>query len=226
MFSLSPTWKATYPDASAGVLIMNAVSNPKWHAQLEQRKAELENDIRARYGQASRSDLKALPALRAYNAYYKRFGKTYHVQLQLESIAHKGRTIPQVAALVECMFMAELKNLLLTAGHDMDVVQTPVGIDVATGEESYVLLNGQEQTLKAGDMRIADAAGVISSIVYGPDRRTQIRPSTQRVLFTVYAPPGIQVETVRQHLKDIQANVLLVAPAAVTQLLDVFSASV
>ena len=30
--------------------------------------------------------------------------------------------------LVESMFMAELKNLLLTAGHDMGRVEHPVGI--------------------------------------------------------------------------------------------------
>ena len=44
----------------------------------------------------------------AYNACYKGFKKTYHVQLQLESVALKGRSIPRVAALMEAMFMAEL----------------------------------------------------------------------------------------------------------------------
>ena len=61
--------------------------------------------------------------IQAYAAYYERFNKTYHVQLQLESVALKGKSIPRVSALVEAMFMAELENLLLTAGHDLDVVQ-------------------------------------------------------------------------------------------------------
>ncbi|MFN8595962.1 MAG: hypothetical protein U0559_07245 [Anaerolineae bacterium] len=33
--------------------------------------------------------------------------------------------------------MAEIKNLLLTAGHDLDTLQLPVTLDVASGQESY-----------------------------------------------------------------------------------------
>ena len=222
MFNLSPVWKETYPDAAVGVLVMSGVNNPASHPELERRKQALEADIRARFDNHSRAELRELPTLAAYHTYYKRYGKNYHVQLQLESVAHKGKSIPRVAALVECMFMAELKNQLLTAGHDMDVVQPPVGIDVATGEETYVLLKGQDQALKAGDMKISDAEGVISSIVHGPDRRTQILPGTRRVLFTVYAPPGIEAAWVQEHLTDIQANVLLVAKEAETELMEVF----
>jgi DNA/RNA-binding domain of Phe-tRNA-synthetase-like protein len=142
--------------------------------------------------------------------------------MQLESVALKGKPIPRVAALVEAMFVAELKNLLLTAGHDLDVVQPPIQLDVARGSECYVRLNGQEQMLKAGDMFIADTEGILSSVIYGPDRRTQIRPDTRRALFTVYAPPGIKEQAVYRHLQDIEANARLIAPEAETELLRVY----
>lgn len=95
-------------------------------------------------------------------------------------------------------------------------------IDVTEGSERYIRLNGQEQKLKPGDMMIADAQGVISSVLYGPDRRTRIRPETRQVLFTVYAPAGIGEQAVFDHLEDIQANVLLVAPAAEVEMLEVY----
>jgi len=120
--------------------------------------------------------------------------------------------------------MAELKNQLLTAGHDLGAVEMPVSIDVATGDESYVRMDGREQVTKPGDMTISDARGVISSVVYGPDRRTRITPKTQRVLFTVYAPPGIDREAVRLHLEDIRANVLVVSPDALTEMIEVLGA--
>lgn len=224
MFTVSETWKITYPDAAVGVLAMRDVVNPDRHPALESRKAELESNLRARFSDYDRAALKALPTIQAYNAYYKRFKKTYHVLHQIESVALKGKSIPRVAALVEAMFMAELRNLLLTAGHDLDVVQMPAGVDVADGSEQYIRLNGQEQVLKPGDMYIADSQGVISSIIYGPDRRTQITSDTRRVLFTVYAPAGIEKQAVRQHLQDIQANVELVAPEAEVVLLEVYGA--
>jgi DNA/RNA-binding domain of Phe-tRNA-synthetase-like protein len=112
------------------------------------------------------------------------------------------------------MFMAELDNLLLTAGHDLEAVQMPVRVDVARDDERYVRINGHEETLKAGDMIIADEQGVLSSVIYGPDRRTQITPQTRRVLFTTYAPSGVGRDVVGKHLEGIRENVLLIAPGA------------
>jgi DNA/RNA-binding domain of Phe-tRNA-synthetase-like protein len=225
MFNISPAWKSTYPDAVIGILAMGGAANPSSHPELEAAKSALEEDLRARYASWDRSRLKALPVLRAYDAYYKQFKKTYHVQLQLESIAFKGKSIPKVAALVEAMFMAELDNLMLTAGHDLDLVQPPVTIDVASGDESYNLINGKEQVVKAGDMMIVDAQGILSSIVYGPDQRTRIRPETTRVLFTTYGPPGINAGVMGAHLETLRDNVLLVAPRAEVVDMQVLDAS-
>jgi DNA/RNA-binding domain of Phe-tRNA-synthetase-like protein len=203
---------------------MREVANPEHHALLEQRKEELENELRAGFAGQDRAALKELPILQAYEAYYKRFKKTYHVQLQLESVVFKGKSIPRVAALVEAMFMAELKNLLLTAGHDLDALQLPVKLDVAKGQERYLRINGEEEELKAGDMFIADAQGVMSSVLYGPDSRTRIAPATRRVFFSVYAPPGIGPAAVYQHLLDIQSNVVIIAPDAQVEVMQVYAA--
>jgi DNA/RNA-binding domain of Phe-tRNA-synthetase-like protein len=120
------------------------------------------------------------------------------------------------------MFMGELENFLLTAVHDLDMVQPPISIDVADGSESYVTLNGQSQMLKLGDMFIADTIGVLSSIIYGPDARTQITAETRDVLFTVYAPEGITPEAVRCHLEDTRDFVWLIAPEAEVTELEVY----
>jgi DNA/RNA-binding domain of Phe-tRNA-synthetase-like protein len=214
MLLVSEPWRAAYPGASIGLLAMRGVSNPEHHPLLERRKAELEAELRSRYGSLDRSQLKALPTLRVYGAYYRRFGKTYHLQLQLESLAWKGRALPGSAALVEAMFMAELSSLLLTAGHDLDALRGQLSVEVATGEETYATLNGQQQRLKAGDMFIRDQEGVLSSVLYGPDSRTRLTSGTTSVLFTVYVPAGIEAALVDEHLAGIKADVLLLAPGA------------
>jgi DNA/RNA-binding domain of Phe-tRNA-synthetase-like protein len=207
-------WRAAYPGAHAGVLVMRGVTNPAQHAGLQARKAALEAQLRQRHAGQERAALAQHPTLLAYAAYYKRFKKTYHVQQQLESVALKARALPNVAALVEAMFIAELQDLLLTAGHDLDALRLPLTLDVARGEETYTLLRGDEQTLKTGDMYIRDGEGVISSILYGPDQRTQITPETQAVFFTVYAPPGIDAQAVEAHLRALEGNVHLISPEA------------
>ena len=224
MLNVSDAWKTAYPGAAVGILAMRAVVNPAHHPALENRKQALEDDLRSRFAGYDRAALKAIPTIQAYNAYYRQFKKNYHVLLQLESVVLKGRSIPRVAALVEAMFMAELKNLLLTAGHDLEVVQEPVRLDVADGSESYTPLNGKQQVLKAGDMMMSDTEGVITSVIYGLDQRTRITPETRQVLFTVYAPPGIGQQAVHEHLRDVEANVLLVAPDAATISRQVYAA--
>lgn len=221
MLSIGEAWGTNYPGAVVGLLAMHSVANPAQHDALELRKEALERQIRARYEGCDRAALRELPELRAYHAYYKRFKKTYHVQLQLESVILKGKPLPRVASLVEAMFMAELDDLLLTAGHDLGAVMPPVGIDVADGSERLVRMNGQEQRLKPADMMIADAEGVLSSVLYGPDLRSRIRPDTKRVLFTVYGVPGITRQAVSAHLEKIKSNVLLVAPRAEVAALEV-----
>ena len=221
MITVSESWKATYPGAVAGILIMRNVANPERHPGLEERKEDLEQQLRARFAGQDAGALKSLERIQPYVAYYKRFGKSYHIQLQLESVALQGKPIPSVAALVEAMFLAELKNLLLTAGHDLAAVRLPVKIDVATGAERFVRLNGQEQQTKARDMMMTDELGVISSVIYGPDQRTRITRETREVLFMVYAPPGIGEQAVRDHLDDIRAFVLLVAPEAIVETTEV-----
>ena len=214
MIEVAPAWKLAHPGATIGVLAMHGVENPQQHQELDDKKRNLERELRDQFSSDDRESLRAIPVLAAYDTYYKQFGKTYHVQHQLESVVFKNRAIPKVAALVEAMFMAELKNLMLTAGHDWNAIEEPIRIDVAIGTESYIRMNGKEQTMKAGDMMIADETDIVSCIVYGPDRRTRIRPETERVVFTVYAPPVIAAKDVRLHLEDIRKNVMVIAPGA------------
>jgi DNA/RNA-binding domain of Phe-tRNA-synthetase-like protein len=222
LFEVTEAWKTTFPDAHAGVLVMQAVHNPASNTDLERSKEALLEELRSAYGGLDRSRLQALPALQVYDAYYKRFKKTYHVQLQLESIVFKGKSIPGGAALVEAMFMAEIKNMLLTAGHDLDSLQLPIRLDVSRGDEVYTLMRGQPQQVKPADMIISDGQGIISNIIYGPDQRTQIQPGTRNVIYTTYVPAGIAQPCVTRHLQDIERYVRMFSPQAKTELLQVF----
>jgi DNA/RNA-binding domain of Phe-tRNA-synthetase-like protein len=224
MLIATESWKSTYPGACIGVLALQGAKNPEQSPVLEAQKFSLEQLLRESFAGMDRATLKAHPTLAAYAAYYKAFKKTYHVQLQLESIVFKGKSIPKVAALVEAMFMAELKNLLLTAGHDLDTIQGAPTVNVATGDETYIKLNGQEQVLKAGDMYIHDTEGVLSSIIYGPAQRTSITAGTTHALFTTYGPPGISSEQMGLHLEDIKDYSMLISPDLRVESLEVISA--
>jgi DNA/RNA-binding domain of Phe-tRNA-synthetase-like protein len=213
--TVSEAVQRTHPGAVLGALATRGLRNPASSPELASAKEQVERELRERFAGLSRAELRATPVLDAYTRYYRAFGNTYHVQLQLESIVAKGRSIPNVAALVEAMFMAELKNQLLTAVHDLSTLTPPLHFDVAGDDPpGYTLANGRETVLKPGDIYMADATGVSCSIIYGQDQRTRVTPETTEALFVVYAPPGIDPALVATHLDDITAYTRLVAPAA------------
>jgi DNA/RNA-binding domain of Phe-tRNA-synthetase-like protein len=214
LIEVAPAWREAYPGATLGLIAFRGVNNPATHERLNAVAAELEKDIRSRLGDAGRETLRAIPPLPAYAAYYKRWGQRYHVGMQLASVAQKGKAVPRVAALVEAMFIAELRNLLLTAGHDLDEIELPVRLGVGAGE-AFTAPNGQEQTVKPGDMFIADARGrVLSAIITGPSAFARIGPHTTSALFYTYAPPSVDSARVAAHLEEIERNVRLIAPDA------------
>lgn len=227
MISLDPTCAELYPGLTIGYLALRDVSGqgPGTRTGLDLRRAELEAELRRCYSSLDRSVLASLAPFPAYAAYYKRFKKTYHVLLQLESVALKGRAIASPGGLVQAMFMAELESCLLTAGHDTDAIEGPVRVRAADGTEEFVGLDGQERRLKAGDLYMTDAEGVISSVIYGPDSRTRIHPGTRRVLYTVYGVPGVERRDVETHLARLEEYALMAAPSASVEERQVLTAS-
>lgn len=218
--TVSPAWTAAYPGACVGALRMTGVRNPDSDAALEALLDETAAGIRDRYAGMDRSHLLARPEFAAYATYYRRFDKTYHVLLQLESVAFKGKPLRARGALVAAMFRAELETGLLTAGHDADLLVGGLTVDVVAAPERYIGIGGRAIEAAPGDMCIRDDDGILSSIVYGPDDRTRLREETLAAIFTTYAPAGIGAEAVVRHLEAVALGVRVVAPDAVIESLD------
>jgi DNA/RNA-binding domain of Phe-tRNA-synthetase-like protein len=189
---------------------------------LKRVKEALEGAMREKYSQMTRAELKALHPMDVYISYYKKFGYTYHVLPQMESIL-RGKDIPNVLPPVAAMFMAELKNMLLTAGHDLDKIVLPLRLRRSTGNEIMPALSGRDVVTVQGDYMITDREGVISAILRGCDARTAITETTKNVIYTVYAPAGIDNECVRNHLDDIEAYVRTFSKAPELMLKEFYS---
>ena len=57
--------------------------------------------------------------------------------------------------------------------------------------------------LKAEDIVTKDENGIISSVLYGPDRRTRITEKTRNYLFFAYFPYGEEDSKIKNHFEDI-----------------------
>jgi DNA/RNA-binding domain of Phe-tRNA-synthetase-like protein len=215
MLSITATeeWKNACPGATIGLLELSGVENNLSSSGLENQKRKTEAHLRERYQDFTRKEFLALPVMAAYEKYYKRFNKTYHLQLQVESIVLKGKNLPNVSPLVDANFTAEVETLILTAAHDVAKLRGAISIDVSVEGDLMTLMNGVPKFIYAGDMIMKDADGICCSIIYGQDNRSPISINTSQVLYVAYAPAGVSTELVEIQLRKIEENVRLFSSA-------------
>lgn len=221
LFTIDKNVPETYPNAKMGILIMRDVIVEE--KDDERLRAETLAAIKEKYDGLSRNEIKALEPIQAYVAYYKKFGKSYHLLGQLESVLKGKKELPQGAGLLHTMFLWEISSMLLTAGHDLSRLKMPLCLKVADGNETYESISGKEATAVSGDMALCDEDGPISTILRGPDKKTKITSSTKDFLFSIYAPPTVDETYIENNLKKLESMIKTIAPNATTELLNVFA---
>jgi len=198
---LSEELRESFPDIKVAILEAENVVNKSFDQRLEMEKRRLESYLRNNY-----RDVKSLEVIKKYNRFFGKYGKAYPIQYQIKSIVD-GRKIPSRSTVVEAMFMAELKNMFLTAGHDLEAIRGGLETKLTDGTETYVKINNTEQRLKPGDIVTVDSEGIISSVLYGPDYRTRITDETRNCLFFSYFPYGEDDVNIKRHFHNIIENI-------------------
>lgn len=195
--SIDQNLKSVYPDLKVSIFEVRTKNKLELNQILIKKKIELENTIRENY-----KDTERLDRIIRYNSFYKKFDSKVPMEFQIKSVI-ENRGIPLVNPAVTCMFMAELKNIILTAGHDLDKLGKKIEVFCSDGKEEYIKINGKQQRLKKDDIFASDDEGIISSVLFGPDSRTKITEQTKNFMFMCYCPFEISENEVRNHMQDI-----------------------
>jgi len=215
--SVDPSWRDCFPGARVGFLEARKLPTLARHPALDEACRELECELRAKFAGMDRKQLRELPVMRAFDAHFRPFGKTYHVLLQLESVVAKGRPIAHRLCAVTALFMAELRHGLVAAGHDLKHLKPPFTMAASRGGESYRGFGDSLITLPAKDMLLQGERGILSSVLYGPEQQSPIAASTTDVLYTIYSPTDAPEAILEMQLQDLGSYLRLYAPDAELQ---------
>ena len=220
MVTIDVSASQAFPGVKTGLLAMRHVvpSAPLSPSVITDAMEE----IRRRYGHWDRAGLKALYPIKSYVDYYRKFGYSYHVLAQLESVLKGKKQFQTQPGLLQAMFITEVESMLLTAGHDLARLQTPLQLKAAAGGETYLSISGKETAAVPGDLMICDGNSIISSILRGPDSKSRITAETTDVLFTLYAPPAVTNEYLTQTLSALAERISTGSPSAETICLQVY----
>lgn len=219
MITLEKDIEKVYPGTNMGILIIRGISE-RADSKKEDEVLFLK-ELRQKYEGLTRKELKERSPVDAYAAYYKKFGQSYHLLAQLDSMLKREKICDSKSPLLQSMFFNELESMLLTAGYDLSRLKPPLRLNLAAGNEGYQSISGREVTAAAGDMILSDSTRVFSSILKGPDYDTRITPDTRDVLFTIYAPPGIGAFKIKTALMKLEERIRVFAPHSKTEILKV-----
>ncbi|MGL6216957.1 MAG: hypothetical protein ACRC36_02920, partial [Lacrimispora sphenoides] len=114
------------------------------------------------------------------------------------------------------------KNLLLTAGHDLEMIEGDLTVNIATEPLNYKGISGKEQQLIKNDLYLSDEKGILSSIMNGPDYRTRITESTQNAIYFIYGVEGVTGPLIHAHLKTISSYLSQTIPGVEVQSINVY----
>ncbi len=221
MFTLQSNVSDTYAGTQIGILRMKNVAPNRTLSE-----AVIDDGLQAiqsRYGRMDRKALKETHPIQAYVAYYKKFGYSYPVLAQLESFLKGQKVLHGESGLLQAMFLTELESMLLIAGHDAVQLTLPLQMQIATGNEAYQSISGRDVTAVPNDLLVRDGKGIISSILRGPNYPSRITDATADVLFTIYAPPGIETAYIETHLRKLEGRIKTFSPSSGTDVLQVFT---
>ncbi|MEM1486248.1 phenylalanine--tRNA ligase beta subunit-related protein [Oscillospiraceae bacterium PP1C4] len=219
MFTIDNQMKEALPGIKIGILMMKNTS----FCSLDE--LEIHNsfrEIQHKYGDMDRKELKVLYPIQSYMSYYKKFGYSYPVLAQLESVLKGKKTLHAESGVLQAMFLSELESMLLTAGHDLSKLQMPLQLKLAAGNETYQSISEKEVNTVGNDLMICDGTGVISSVLRGPDFKSRITESTVDVLFTIYAPLGIETEYIETSLRSLEERIKAFSRSSQTEVMQVF----
>ncbi len=106
MLSIEDNIRVSYPEVKMGILVMQDV------IYFSSCKEEIINtiigDIHQKYEHLDRKGLKELHPIKAYVTYYKRFGNSFHLLSQLESLLKGEKSIQFKSGLLQAMFLLEV----------------------------------------------------------------------------------------------------------------------
>ncbi len=203
-----------YQGTKFGIMVVEGIKIQGSLTRLNEEKNEIEVSLQNEFAGKSKQELRSLPVFSEYHTYYKRFKKTYHVLHQLESVANKKRSLPNGNPVVQAMFMAEVKNWILTAGYDLKGLESRFMVQLADGESSFVGMGNQQRTPPLNDILFKSSDKMLGSIICGPDHSHRIVENTSDALFAAYGVPGINSSQIEKHFNDIAAFVQLFSPDA------------
>jgi len=193
-----------YPDAQFIAITATNFGNEKKNPDFEKEREKITKQIR------KLDDPSKLKQIKDHKAFHQKFGKSYPIEYQINSIKD-GKNIPTQTTLTDALFLSEMKHLCIISGHDIATLKGDLTFDISKGGEKYTKINGKPQSLKPEDIILNDNGKLITSLLYGPDNSTKITSKTKDCVYLFWFSSHITQKELITILNDFKAHLKIIA---------------
>jgi hypothetical protein len=123
--------------------------------------------------------------LDTFESFFARYGQRCPLRGQISSALKRGFP-PSVSAPILALLALEASTGVLMGVQNLDAMSSYVELDVLSSPETFIGMKGLPVTCLAGEVVVRDGAGIVASLLQGPDRRTVVPDPCTNLLFYVF----------------------------------------
>ncbi len=183
-----------FPDYVRAIVVARGIRNEGTQPEVEELLREAEARCQALFAQ---EELTTHPRIAAWREAYRLLdmkpGKNYSSVEALARRARGGSPTPYINTLVALMNGLSLKHLVPCGGDDLEAAKGDLTLRLATGEERWVPLGGEEASSpEPGEAVYVDAEKVLCRRWnWRQGDATKILPSTRQALLNIDCLPPV-----------------------------------
>jgi DNA/RNA-binding domain of Phe-tRNA-synthetase-like protein len=185
--------EAQFPDLKVLIYHIRSVKVEKRNAELEKRRREVVQQVKARYDLES---LKDVPALRAYRDFFWRVRvdptKNRPAVEALIRRLLRGRGLPRINTLVDVYNLASVTTEVALAAFDLDKLVGALYMRSADAGDEFIGIGmTTPMRFQGGEIVVSDAEKLVAIYPHRDAESTKITATTRNVLLMVCGVPGI-----------------------------------
>jgi len=159
------------------VVLATDLDLPRFAAVTEHFAAEVTQRLR-------RDSQSVQESLAVYERFFARQDREFPLTKQIATVTKRG--LPPAPPPVLALLALEAATGVLMGVQNLDAIDRSLTLDALRGAETFVGMRGNTITCRPGEIVVRDAAGIVASLLQGPDKRTSVTPRSRNLAFCVF----------------------------------------
>jgi len=200
---LDPKVKEKYPEFIAGYLSVSGVTPEQTVEGLVERKREVFQELRTKYGKTNTLEI---PEAKAYRSFFNLMGadpSSFRPPQEFLLKRALDDRFPSINNIVDCSLLVTVEHWISAGVYDVIKIKGEPRTCLAETPETVELIDGRKLVTNVGEVILRDDTKTLSAYTLGDTKFGKISHETSKVLFVLWNAPGIGRDRMEAAMKSL-----------------------